>query len=238
MEAVALNEVAGQDFSLMAMFLEADIVVKVVMLMLVLASVWSWAIALDKWMGVGSAKKKAKQFENAFWSGQPLDDMGDRVGDKASDAMARVFAAGAREWRDARRIKSPDAVQVGALVERARGQMGVAVSREATRMESGLGTLAIIGSASPFIGLFGTVWGIMNSFRSIAAAKETNLAVVAPGIAEALFATALGLAAAIPAVIFYNKFSGDIGKYTERMETFTEEFLVRLSRRITEKMED
>lgn len=231
-------KIATEDFSVLSMVTSAGPVVQAVMGLLVLLSVWSWTIAIDKWTSVGAARKKAKAFEASFWSGQPLDEMDDRISDKPSDALARVYSAGSREWREARRLRSLTDNVASALLERARTQMNVAVNREASRMERGLATLAIIGSSAPFIGLFGTVWGIMNSFRSIAAARETNLAVVAPGIAEALFATALGLFAAIPAVIFYNKFSGDIGRFSEQMETFAEEFSVRLSRRLAERLDE
>jgi biopolymer transport protein TolQ len=150
--------------------------------------------------------------------------------------MARVFSAGAREWRESRRGAPGDETNK-AIVERASLQMEVAVSRETARMESGLSTLAIIASSSPFIGLFGTVIGIMNSFREIASQGETNLTVVAPGIAEALFATGLGLFTAIPALIFYNKFSSDIGAFSERMGNFAQEVSVRLSRRLNDRRE-
>ena len=238
MNPVALPELANADFSLIALFLKADIIVKVVMAILAVASVWSWAVAIDKFFGVGGAKSKAKKIENAFWAGQSMDNVSDRVSDRGSDAMARVFAAGVREFREARRPKEMNDQQNAALVERTRAQMQVAVNRESMRLESGLGTLAIIASSTPFIGLFGTVIGIMNAFRDIAGRGETNLAVVAPGIAEALFATAAGLGAAIPALIFYNMFSGDVSKFTERLDNFAQEFAVRLSRRLTERRDD
>ncbi|MDZ4761644.1 MAG: protein TolQ [Alphaproteobacteria bacterium] len=238
MDPTALPEIGNQDFSLVSLFLRADIIVQMVMGALLIASVWSWAVAIDKWFGVGAAKSRARKFEKAFWAGQPIDEMSDRASDKGSDAMARVFVAGSREWRESRRLATATEAQTAALIERARAQMQVAVSRESERMESGLGTLAIIASSAPFIGLFGTVIGIMNAFRDIAAARETNLAVVAPGIAEALFATAMGLGAAIPALIFYNKFSGDIAKFTDRLDLFAQEFGVRLSRRLTERRDD
>ncbi|MBB33957.1 MAG: protein TolQ [Hirschia sp.] len=237
-EAAQTAEIAGaEDFSVMSLIIRAGPVVKAVMAILLVMSVWSWAIAFDKWFGVGAARSKAKAFEKAFWSGQPLDEMDDRVSSRPSEALARVFSAGSREWRDSRRIKDLSVSEGDAMMDRARTQMGVAISRESARLEGGLSTLAIIGSSAPFVGLFGTVWGIMNSFRSIAAAQESNLAVVAPGIAEALFATALGLFAAIPAVIFYNKFSSDVGKFSEHMDTFADEFAVRLSRRINDRMD-
>ncbi|MBI1338959.1 protein TolQ [bacterium] len=238
MDPVALAEIGGEEFSLFALFLKADLIVKIVMGILVFASVWSWAVAFDRWLSVSAARRKARQFEEAFWSGAPIDDISDRVSEKPSDAMARVFSAGAREWKDARRVNLVSESQAAVLVERARAQMAVAVNREGARMEQGLPTLAIIASSSPFIGLFGTVIGIMNAFRDIAVARETNLAVVAPGMAEALFATALGLGAAIPALIFYNKFVGDVGKFTESMDMFAQEFAVRLSRRLTDRRDD
>jgi len=225
---------ASEDFSLLALFLRADIIVQVVMLMLALASVWSWAVAIDKWFAMSSARARAKRFEQAFWSGQPMDDITDRVTDKPAEAFARVFSAGAREWRESRRGAPGDETNKS-IVERSTQLMDVAVVRETARMESGLPTLAIIASSTPFIGLFGTVIGIMNSFREIAAQGETNLTVVAPGIAEALFATGLGLFAAIPALIFYNKFSADVAAFSERMSNFAQEVSVRLSRRLNER---
>jgi biopolymer transport protein TolQ len=235
MDQAPLAAIANQDFSLIALFLRADPIVKTVMILLALMSVLSWAVAIDKWFGVMGVKSRAKRFEQAFWSGQPLEDASDRASSSGADAMARVFSAGAREWKESRRGSSPE--EANALVERARSLMEVTVVRETQRLESGLSTLAIIASSAPFIGLFGTVIGIMNSFRDIAARGETNLTVVAPGIAEALFATALGLGAAIPALIFYNKFSGDIGTFSERLSNFAQEVAARLSRRVVDRRE-
>ncbi|ACT60073.1 protein TolQ [Hirschia baltica] len=229
---------AHSDFSFLALILAAGPVVKVVMLVLVIMSIWSWMVTFDKWTGMGAARKKGRQFEEAFWSGQPLDEMDDRVGDKPSDALARVYSAGSREWREARRLRTLTDTVATSLLQRARSQMNVAVNREAARLEKGLSTLAIISSSAPFIGLFGTVWGIMTAFRDIGMAGETNLAVVAPGMAEALFATALGLLAAIPAMMFYNKFSGEVNKFVEHMDTFAEEFTVRISRRLAERLDE
>jgi biopolymer transport protein TolQ len=228
----ALN--ATQDFSLLALFMRADPLVKGVMIMLALASVWSWAVVVDKWFTVSGVRARAKRLEQAFWSGQPLEDMDGRVGDRPAEAMARVFAAGQREWRDSRRGQPGDD-QTRQTIERASLAMDAAVNRETQRLESGLPTLAIIASSTPFIGLLGTVIGIMNSFRDIAAKGETNLTVVAPGIAEALMATGLGLGAAIPALIFYNKFSSDVSALAERMSTFAQEVSVRLSRRLNDR---
>jgi biopolymer transport protein TolQ len=237
MDPTTLPAIAsGQDFSLIALFMRADIIVKVVMGILAIASVWSWAVAIDKFFSVGGAKARAKRFENAFWSGQPLDEINERVTEKSAEAMARVFSAGAREWREGRRNGTPD--ETAAIVARANQMMDVTVNRETQRMESGLSTLAIIASSAPFIGLLGTVIGIMNSFRDIAARGETNLTVVAPGIAEALFATALGLFAAIPALIFYNKFSADIAAFSDRMANFAQEVSARLSRRLNDRGRD
>jgi biopolymer transport protein TolQ len=230
----ALN--ATEDFSLISLFLRADIIVQLVMGILALASVWSLAVAIDKWFSISGARARAKKFEQAFWAGQQMEELSDRVTDKPAEAMARVYSAGAREWRESRR-GAPGDDQSRAVVERATQMMDVAVNREAQRMESGLSTLAIIASSTPFIGLFGTVIGIMNAFRSIATQGESNLTVVAPSIAEALFATALGLFAAIPALIFYNKFSADASAFTERLSNFAQEVSARLSRRLNERRE-
>jgi biopolymer transport protein TolQ len=228
MDPNALSDVVSQEFTLMALFLRSDPIVKTVMVILAVASVWSWAVAIDKWFSVMGVRSRARRVEQALQSGHSLEEF-DRASDRGGDAMARVLAAGARELRDARR--SGGGEETRALAERARAQMEVAVNRETLRLESGLSTLAIVASSAPFIGLLGTVIGIMNSFRDIAARGETNLTVVAPGIAEALFATALGLGAAIPALIFYNKFSGDVSQFSERMANFAHEVSIRLSRR-------
>ena len=237
METETLAAVAGNDFSLYELFLRADIVVKFVMGLLVLLSIWTWGIAIDKWLTIGGTVKRAKQFELAFWSGQPIEELDDRVSDRPKEAMARVFGSVSREWRDARRVTNVTTSQAEALIDRAERLMHAASDRELSRLEKGLGTPATIGSVSPFIGLLGTVWGIMNAFRDIASQGSTNLAVVAPGIAEALFATTLGLVAAIPAVTFYNMFSSDTSQFGDRLDTFTQEFVVRLSRRLSERSE-
>lgn len=231
----ALPEVAATaDYSLLALFMRADPIVKGVMIILALASVWSWAVAIDKWFSVSGARARAKRLEQAFWAGQPLEEMDGRVTERPAEALARVFAAGQREWRDSRRGQPGDD-QNRQIIERSSAAMDAAANRETQRMESGLPTLAIIASSTPFIGLLGTVVGIMNSFRDIAARGETNLTVVAPGIAEALFATGLGLFAAIPALIFYNKFSSDVSAFSDRMSTFAQEVSVRLSRRLNDR---
>jgi len=221
---------ATQDFSLFALFLRADPIVKAVMIILALASVWSWAVALDKWFTVMAVRSRAKRLEQAFWAGQPLEDMDGRVGDRPAEAMARVFSAGQREWRDSRRGQPGDEANRH-IVERASASMDAAINRETQRLESGLPTLAIIASSTPFIGLFGTVIGIMNTFTQIGAMKDTSLSTVAPGIAEALLATGIGLAAAIPAILAYNKFTTDLSRYNGRLNTAIGVFSGRLSKR-------
>ena len=229
-------EAAGPDLSITGLFMQADLIVKGVMVILAIASIWSWAVAIDKWMQFGDLRSKADAFEKRFWSGAALEDLDDGRGEARNDAMARVFTVGVREWRDMRRQSAVTDTQAALLSERVDRLMQAQIARETGDAGKGLGVLASIGSSAPFIGLFGTVWGIMNSFASIAAAKETNLAVVAPGIAEALFATAMGLAAAIPAVIFYNAFAGDLEKFSDRLETFADECAARISRRIAERV--
>jgi biopolymer transport protein TolQ len=228
-------EPIATDISLVAMFAKADPVVKGVLAMLALCSLWSWAVAIDKWMSFADLNAKARQFEKNFWSGVSLESLEDSVGDRPRDSMARVFAAAAREWRDVRRAGAMAANQIALVQERCDRLMQAQVQREVARANKGLAVLATIGSSAPFIGLFGTVWGIMNSFNAIAVARETNLSVVAPHIAEALFATAMGLGAAIPAVIFYNKFAGDLDRFADRLENFADEVAARLSRRLSER---
>lgn len=217
------------DFSMLALFMRADIVVKLVMLMLIAASVWSWGIIFQKIINFRRARAQAAAFDTAFWSGEPLDELFERMGPEPASPSERVFAAGMLEWRRSHR-------QDGALIAGAQSRidrsMDVAISRESQRHGTGLGILASVGSASPFIGLFGTVWGIKNAFEEIALAQNTNLAVVAPGIAEALLATGLGLLAAIPAVIFYNKLSSDSDDLAAGYEAFADEFSTILSRQL------
>lgn len=229
--ALALAATPPTDFSFLALFLRADIVVKAVMAILVFASIWSWTIIVDRQLAFMGLRAKAKRFERAFWSGRSLDDMYERVSEAPRDPMERVFVSAMREWTEGRNSVSSD-LQIVSLKERLDRVMALTVARELSRAERGLGVLASIASASPFIGLFGTVWGIMNAFRAIAASHDTNLSVVAPGIAEALFATALGLVAAVPAVIFYNKFAADTARYATRLEGFADELSAIFSRRI------
>tara|TARA_B100000676_G_scaffold290201_1_gene323473 strand:- start:1345 stop:2073 length:729 start_codon:yes stop_codon:yes gene_type:complete len=232
----AVGQVLGQpQLTLWSLFLSADWVVKAVMLILLLASVWCWAIIFDKTFRLRRLQRRADQFEDEFWSGGSLEELYERVGQQPSDPMTAVFAAAMREWRrsSAKGLVYSESGRSG-LKDRLDRVMQVTVAREIERLERYMMFLASVGSTAPFVGLFGTVWGIMNSFQSIAVTKQTNLAVVAPGIAEALFATALGLIAAIPAVIAYNKLSNDLGRYAGRMETFAGEFIAILSRQIEE----
>jgi biopolymer transport protein TolQ len=235
-EALPLAGSAPHDLSIVSLFLQADTIVKAVLLMLLLASLWSWAIIFDKIAKIRRLRRDAESFEESFWSGGSLDDLFDRIGGRPVDPMSAVFAAAMREWRrsSARGLAATTALKTG-LEERIERVMHVTVGREMDRLERFMSFLATVGSTAPFVGLFGTVWGIMNSFQSIAAAKNTSLAVVAPGIAESLFATALGLVAAIPAVIAYNKFSTDFGRYAGRLDAFATEFSAILSRQLDEK---
>lgn len=225
-------ESSAHELTILKLFLEADPVVKGVMLVLALASLWSWAVAVDKWLQFGDLDAQARRFERQFWSGRSLEEVDDTGSDKPRDALARVFGVAAREWRDARRsgMTGEGAQQ---MLERCDRLMSAQIAREMQRASRSLGVLATVGASAPFIGLFGTVWGILNAFRNIAQQEQTNLAVVAPGIAEALFATAMGLAAAIPAVIFYNKFTGDLDRFGDRLDTFSDEVAARLSRRVS-----
>ena len=222
------------DLSLLGLFYQADIVVKFVMLGLLATSVWCWAIVFEKLVGLGRVKRSANQFEKAFWSGQSLDELFQSYsGEKKPAAMAALFVAAMREWRRSAEMggrASPAGVQL-----RVQKAMEVASTREMERLERRLLFLATVGSTAPFVGLFGTVWGIMNSFSAIAVSENTNLAVVAPGIAEALFATAIGLLAAIPAVVFYNKFSTDLSRLATRFESFSDEFMAIMSRQLDER---
>jgi biopolymer transport protein TolQ len=227
-------QTATEQLTIWTLFLEADPVVKGVMLILLVASLWSWAVAVDKWMQFGDLEAQARKFEREFWSGRSVDEIDDRGGDKPRDALARVFAAAVREFREARR-QGVTGDAVGQLLDRIDRLMQAQIAREMGRASRNMGVLASVAAASPFIGLFGTVWGIMNAFININQQQQTNLAVVAPGIAEALFATALGLVAAIPAVIFYNKFSGDLDRFGDRLDTFADEVAARLSRRLGER---
>ena len=228
------GSMVSYDLSILGLFLKADIVVKVVILMLIGASFWCWTIIFDKLLRMRNLNRKASRFEESFWSGGSLEELYDRIGQRPQDPMSAVFAAAMREWRRSseRGIKGAGMhAGVGARIERV---MQVTLGREMERLDRYMSFLASVGSTAPFIGLFGTVWGIMNSFQAIATMKNTSLVVVAPGLAEALFATALGLVAAIPAVIAYNKLSTDLTRYANRLENFAGEFSAILSRQLEE----
>jgi len=235
-DAVTLGgSVADMDFSLWSLFLRADLIVKAVMISLLLASIWCWAIIVEKSINLRKLNAGADQFEQSFWSGISLDDLYNRTGSQPTDPMTAVFIAAMREWK-----RSPDRAGGGqiarvGLSDRIERVMQITLTREMNHVERFMTFLATTGSTAPFIGLFGTVWGIMNSFQSIAISKNTSLAVVAPGIAEALFATALGLLAAIPAVVAYNKLSRDIDRYAGRLDSFGGEFSAILSRQLEER---
>jgi len=229
------NAAAG-GFSIVESFLRADVVVKTVMVLLLLASLWSWAIIINKWIVLGGLKRKAARFEKVFWSGQSLDELYQQFASHNDHPLAAVFVAALREWRRSFEGGPPRETQIVGIKERIDKAMSVTIVRETDGIERQLGFLATVGSVSPFIGLFGTVWGIMNSFSAIAARHDTTLAVVAPGIAEALFATAMGLFAAVPAVIFYNRFINEIGRYSNRLDAFAEEFSGILSRQLEDKI--
>ncbi|HVI87665.1 MAG TPA: protein TolQ [Dongiaceae bacterium] len=227
---------AAHDLSIIGLFMQADWIVKVVMIMLLLASVWSWAIIIDKSIRLRRLRSQAKQFEDAFWSGGSLEELFDRIGNRPPDPMSSIFVSAMREWRRsaAKGLLGSESLREN-LQERIERVMGITLGREMDQLERYMTFLASVGSAAPFVGLFGTVWGIMNSFAAIAGSKNTSLAVVAPGIAEALFATALGLVAAIPAVLAYNKLNSDISRYGNRLDAFSGEFGAILSRQLEEK---
>ena len=219
----------GPDLSIWALFWQADLVVKTVMIGLLAASVWCWAIIVDKSMLFARVRLEMNRFERVFWSGQSLEELYQQMSERKSMGLGAVFVAAMKEWKRSHEQNAASFIGMQARLEKV---LDVAISRESETLEKRLGFLATVGSASPFIGLFGTVWGIMNAFTAISAASSTNLAVVAGPIAEALFATALGLLAAIPAVIAYNKLSSDANKMIGRLEGFADEFSTILSRQL------
>lgn len=224
---------ASHDMSAIALFMQADIVVKSVMIMLIFASFWSWAIIFQKRGLLSKLNRRANRFEDSFWSGEPLDKIYARVKKSNEDPMLRTFSAGMDEWKAGivGGLPSNQSLQAS-LKQRVERSMTVSIGREMNHLEKGMTFLASVASSAPFIGLFGTVWGIMNSFTAIASSNNTSLAVVAPGIAEALFATAIGLVAAIPASIAYNVLSNRLNQYADRLEAFTDEFSAILSRHL------
>ena len=235
MESELISDVS-MDVSFWGLVLQADTIVKIVMLILLIASIWSWSIIIEKTKRFFLLKKQAEAFEDTFWSGESLEKLYKEEEKNPKHPLATVFVAGMYEWTRANDNNSLSNVKIQAgLQERIHQVMNVAVTRELEDVEKNIGFLATVGSTAPFIGLFGTVWGIMNSFQSIALSKDTSLAVVAPGIAEALLATALGLVAAIPAVIAYNKLSNNLNTYALRLQNFASEFEALLSRHLYEQ---
>jgi len=230
--AQSVLPLTSSDLSLFTLFWHAHWIVKAVMIGLLACSVWVWAIAIDKTVLYTRTGRAMDRFEQAFWSGQSLDELYRSLSSRPNHSMAALFVAAMREWK---RSFEGSPRSFAGLQMRIEKVMEVTIAREVERLEKRLLVLATVGSAGPFIGLFGTVWGIMTSFQSIAASKNTSLAVVAPGIAEALFATAIGLVAAIPATIFYNKFAAEVNKQAQRLEGFADEFGAILSRQIDER---
>jgi len=218
--------------SLWSLFIHANLIVQLVMIGLLACSVWVWAIAIDKLVLYRRTRREMDRFEGAFWSGESLEELYRTLSGKPNQSMGALFVAAMREWK---RSFEGGGRSIAGLQMRIEKVMQVSIAREIERLERRLLVLATVGSAGPFVGLFGTVVGIMTSFQSIAASKNTSLAVVAPGIAEALFATAVGLVAAIPATIFYNKFAAEVNRQAQRLEGFADEFAAILSRQIDER---
>lgn len=229
METETLAMAQEIDFSMLALFARATLTVKLVMAILLLMSFWSWAIIIQKYIQLRLARREADIFDRAFWSGEPLDELFEKIGPQPRGASEKIFAAGMLEWRRSHRQDGALIAGAQARIDRA---MNVAIARESERLSNGLSFLATTGSTAPFIGLFGTVWGIKHSFEQIALSQNTNLAVVAPGIAEALLATGVGLVAAIPAVVLFNKLNADSERILGGYESFADEFATILSRQL------
>ena len=229
MEAETLALAQSVDFSVWGLFARATLTVKLVIIILIIASFWSWSIIVQKVLQYRAARAENARFDRAFWSGEPLDGLFDQIGAEPDGPSEKVFAAGMTEWRRSHRETG---AMIGGAQVRIDRSMDVAIQKETESLQVGLPVLATVGSTAPFVGLFGTVWRIMVAFIEIGQTQSTSLAVVAPGIAEALFATAMGLLAAIPAVVAYNKFSGDMARYAMRLEGFVDEFNTILSRQI------
>ena len=213
------------DFSLLSLFLRADLVVKTVIIVLIVSSVWSWTIIASKIVALKKILKLENEFDEIFWLGNSFDDLYETFNHNQNDPKSKIFCSAMDEWKKSKKKRTQmDSNYINSLKERMNRSMVVTFNKESELIEKNLTFLATAGSTAPFVGLFGTVWGIMNSFQSIAIAQNTNLAVVAPGIAEALFATALGLFVAIPAVVAYNKISSDLSKYFISLESFIDQF--------------
>ena len=229
METETLAMAQEIDFSMLALFARATLTVKIVMLLLMGMSFWSWAVIVQKHIMFRAARKEASVFDRAFWSGEPLDELFEKIGPQPDGASEKIFASGMLEWR---RSHKQDGALIAGAQARIDRAMNVAIARESERLNNGLSFLATTGSTAPFIGLFGTVWGIKHAFEQIAISQNTNLAVVAPGIAEALLATGIGLIAAIPAVVFYNKLNADSEQILGSYDSFADEFATILSRQL------
>jgi biopolymer transport protein TolQ len=238
-ETVNLAGSFSGDMSVWGLLAHADIIVKIVVLILVAASVWSWAIIFEKRRILRKVNDQARKFEEQFWSGEPLDKLYHRIKAEKQDPIIKTFSVGMEEWQNgvAHGLPSKESIQAS-LRQRVERAMSTTISREMNKLERGMTFLASVGSTATFIGLFGTVWGIMNSFTAIASTQNTSLAVVAPGIAEALLATALGLVAAIPAVVAYNIYTNGMNRYADRLEDFVSEFSTILSRHLDSQHED
>ena len=229
METETLAFAQEIDFSFLALFLRATFTVKMVLIMLLVASFWAWAIIFQKHLNYRRARTASASFDRAFWSGEPLDELYDQIGAQPGGPSEKIFSAGMLEWRRSHRDDGGLIAGAQARIDRS---MDVAIAKEAEDLNGGLSFLATVGSTAPFVGLFGTVWGIKNAFEQIATQQNTNLVVVAPGIAEALLATGMGLLAAIPAVVFYNKLSADSERIVSGYEAFADEFATILSRQL------
>ncbi len=228
--------ITPESFSFLALFLRADWVVKGVMIGLALASLWSWTVIIDKTLRLARLNRQADDFEGEVSSGRSLEEIASQAGDNPAHVLPRMLQGALKEWRDMRTKGPASEGQVAMLIQRIDRGLDSTIAREALRVEDGLSSLAIVATASPFVGLFGTVWGIMHSFQAIAIQKNTNLAVVAPNIAEALFATAMGLIAAIPAYIAFNRFSSDTSRYSARLEGFADDLSTAIQRRLAERV--
>ena len=232
-----LNRIASDfEFSIWSLFLQADIVVKAVMLILIFSSIWSWGIIFNKVLRLRVLARSATRFEEKFWSGNSLEELYDRVGPRPDDPMSSIFVTAMMEWRrSSAKGKDGRPENIAWLGQRIDRVMRISLERSMDRLQRRMTFLASTGSVAPFLGLFGTVWGIMNTFSAIGASSDTSLATVAPGISEALFATALGLIAAIPAVVAFNSISSDMNRYALRLENFADEFGAIVSRKLEEQ---
>ncbi|MDP1618292.1 protein TolQ [Phenylobacterium sp.] len=235
MDPAASATLTADSFSMVALFMRADWIIKAVMIGLGLASLFSWAVIIDKLLRFSALNRHADAFEDQVSSGRSLEEIANEAGERPRHALPRMLQAALREWREARTKGLSSDTQAGFLIQRIDRVQDAIIAREASRVEEGLPLLAIVATASPFVGLFGTVWGIMDAFQAIAIQQNTNLTVVAPAIAEALFATAIGLAAAIPAYIAYNKFSSDAARYSGRLEGFADDLATAIQRRLSDR---